>query len=400
MRNFALTGLMSLVMGCGTAAPEVSPYANEHNKPDEVELVDMCETDCGKLSFADKLLQFHGKINILNADNWEKYTLKENAHQPIPSPDGEKLIFENEEGYMAIMTSSGDHISDTDILVMTHNTSSLHGHYQFVSGWDSDSSSFVYTTNPLSESWQEVHVFDIESKKDSLLELPEEWGAANPTRCGDKIVFRVYDKVVFEDSSVKEMNLIHSDGSTSLRVYREESDEESEFKGIYSMNSDSSDITQLTNYGHYPKCSPKGDLIAFQNGDHSNGINLWVMESDGSNPRQITYPLGDKTELHEDAQWGQNHTLLFDVTKRRQGNSWDYKWLRTVNLNFGEQKILADIKDHPGDATLSPNGELAAYEVGLSTKDTNRIEIARLSDGYVLKRVKLEDPISTLHWSP
>jgi TolB protein len=54
--------------------------------------------------------------------------------------------------------------------------------------------------------------------------------------------------------------------------------------GIYSMNSDGSDIIRLTDIGNSPQWSPNGKYIAFEhNKSDLNGPGIFIINSDGSN---------------------------------------------------------------------------------------------------------------------
>src|SRR5262249_25132493 len=80
---------------------------------------------------------------------------------------------------------------------------------------------------------------------------------------------------------------------------------------IYSAKADGSDIQRLTTSGQshtsfFSDWSPNGLLIAFDSDRTEDGVQLWVMDWDGENQRQLTIDEG----FHGDAAWTSAGTRL------------------------------------------------------------------------------------------
>ena len=80
---------------------------------------------------------------------------------------------------------------------------------------------------------------------------------------------------------------------------------------IWKMNSDGSNITQLTTYtarGDTPEFSKDGTQIAFSQSMDSR-MNIWKMNSDGSNPARLT----SSNEISGNPSWSPSgHSIVFD----------------------------------------------------------------------------------------
>lgn len=78
--------------------------------------------------------------------------------------------------------------------------------------------------------------------------------------------------------------------------------------GIWVMHADGSGLQALTSHGSWPAFSPTGTQITFSSNLASPDYDLWLMNSDGSNP----------------------HLLL-----SRPGNEIDVVWLPSTQIHFG-----------------------------------------------------------------
>jgi Tol biopolymer transport system component len=73
---------------------------------------------------------------------------------------------------------------------------------------------------------------------------------------------------------------------------------------IFSAKADGTDVVRLTFSGQehtsfFSDWSPDGQLIAFDSDRTEDGVQLWVMDWDGQNQRQLTVDEG----FHGDAAW-------------------------------------------------------------------------------------------------
>ena len=124
---------------------------------------------------------------------------------------------------------------------------------------------------------------------------------------------------------------------------------------IYSMNPDGTGVTpltdnELTNDGH-PVWSPDGSEIAFHGDPNESGVfEIFVMDADGSNPRQLT----DLGGTNWDPAWSPDGaTLVF--------SHLDDIWhLYLVNADGSNLRELADAGDGWKPA-WSPDGSRIAF---------------------------------------
>jgi len=159
---------------------------------------------------------------------------------------------------------------------------------------------------------------------------------------------------------------------------------------------------QLTSEGfnHCPTFSPKGDKIAYWSGDARGFGQVWVMGSDGTHPKQLTH--SEKNEYTPDGSSANAPAWLFSKRiaywsgiERRYGQIW------SMNADGSNRKQLTTepapaSSDNP---TWSPDGKKILFD----TQRRKRPEIWVMNSDGLDERVLVSDvkviPMRT-SWQP
>ena len=99
-----------------------------------------------------------------------------------------------------------------------------------------------------------------------------------------------------------------------FRTYRQDED----VSAIVRINKDGTDprtLTQNPNQLYDPQWSPDGNMIAFKESNQRFRDSLWIMNSDGSNARQILTPDEDGDTIHDFA-WSPDSKHIVFVSSR------------------------------------------------------------------------------------
>jgi TolB protein len=131
-------------------------------------------------------------------------------------------------------------------------------------------------------------------------------------------------------------------------------------RDIYVVNSDGSDLTRLTSgVGNnvYPAFSPDGQKIVFTS--NRTGISqVWLMNADGSNQRQLTFDPQPKDQVPDWSPNGGKIAYLADTHGvADMGNSWGDIWV--MNPNGSHQHQITSGATYYGTA-WSPDGSRIA----------------------------------------
>jgi Tol biopolymer transport system component len=187
--------------------------------------------------------------------------------QPAWSPDGTKLAFENEESIWVINADG------SNLRVLTLNTSDLSD--SSVPAWSPDGKKLAFTgfSEPNSLGTADIYTMDVDGSN-----------ITNVTKSPG-----VYEGGIEFSPDGSQMCLTRSiqEIDDSLRELRK--------NGIYVMNADASNPTQVTN-GQAGGCawSPDGKKIAYtyeqpkQRGATIQDIEVYVMNADGSEKTNLT----------------------------------------------------------------------------------------------------------------
>jgi TolB protein len=171
---------------------------------------------------------------------------------------------------------------------------------------------------------------------------------------------------------------------------------------IWIVGVDGRDEKQLTSEGsnHCPTWSPAGDKIAYWSGDARGFGQVWVMRSDGTQKRQLTYPR--KNEYTPDGSSANAPAWLFsEQIAYWAGREHRYGQIWTMNTDGSNQKQLTDepapaSSDNP---TWSPDGKKILFD----TQRRKRPEIWVMNSDGSDERVLASDvtviPMRT-SWQP
>src|SRR6202795_788805 len=116
----------------------------------------------------------------------------------------------------------------------------------------------------------------------------------------------------------------------------------------------------------FPKFSPDGKWIAFT-GQYDGNFNVYVMSSEGSQPRQLTFyqgspqPLNDRMGIHNEVvAWTPDSKRIVFLSRRDASNGW-IKRQFTVSIDGGLPEPLP--MDQGGLLSYSPDGTKIAYNI-------------------------------------
>jgi len=171
---------------------------------------------------------------------------------------------------------------------------------------------------------------------------------------------------------------------------------------IWIIGVDGRGETQLTSEGsnHCPAWSPKGDKIAYWSGDERGFGQVWVMSRDGTQKRQLTHPrkneyTPDGSSANAPAWFFSEQIAYWAGREHRYGQIW------TMNPDGSNQKQLTEepapaSSDNP---TWSPDGKKILFD----TQRRKRPEIWVMNSDGSDERVLVSDvkviPMRT-SWQP
>lgn len=137
--------------------------------------------------------------------------------------------------------------------------------------------------------------------------------------------------------------------------------------------------------GSLPLVSPDGSRIAFTS-NRSGASDLYIIDADGSNERQLTHTPEGEGNL----EWTANSKILFSIFKNETSR------LYAIDADGKNQRELTSV---PGRApTLSPDGKRILYMAGTWT--ATRLMVAA-ADGSNAKQITDGSSIAwNNHWSP
>jgi Tol biopolymer transport system component len=141
-----------------------------------------------------------------------------------------------------------------------------------------------------------------------------------------------------------------------------------------------------------PTMSPDKNYIVFSSTrsatlNSGRALNLWRMNSDGSNPKQLTYGEKDSCpEISPDGKW------VFYVSQKQERRT-----LMKVPIEGGEAIELLEINNDTSP-TISPDGKLIAFEYRNKADNKVRIAVTSLDTLEELKSFDISSR-SNIRWS-
>jgi tricorn protease len=125
-------------------------------------------------------------------------------------------------------------------------------------------------------------------------------------------------------------------------------------------------ITESPGRELFPKFSPDGKWIAFT-GQYDGNFNVYVMPSEGGQPKQLTFYQGQAQQLSdrmgindEVIGWTPDSKRIVFLTRRDAGNDWTKRQF-TVSIDGGFPEPLP--MDQGGLLSYSPDGSKVAYNI-------------------------------------
>lgn len=155
---------------------------------------------------------------------------------------------------------------------------------------------------------------------------------------------------------------------------------------LYTTSPSGDAVTQIgpTNIGSLfaPTYSPDGTQIAFT-AAANNTQNIWIMNSDGTNPTQLTDLEGESV----DAVWSPDGTQIVFATEKEPDNvdaGMEHFIINRDGTNLRE--IVADVEQIGGRSDWSPDGQWLVFYAGPRDKtqiyltDINGTQLYQLTD--------------------
>ena len=175
---------------------------------------------------------------------------------------------------------------------------------------------------------------------------------------------------------------------------------------IYVMNSDGSDIRQLTSgdfYDSNPSFSPDGQVVVFDRRLVSSGdiTHIFSVNVDGSGLRQLTNPPG----IDWDPAFTPNGKRIVFVSNRKSSGRRDRSNLFSMRPDGSGIRVLIGGPRNEYDPDVSPNGRSIAFVSnrartrGLTAHHVAKIFIARMSGRHAHELRETRDA-SNPSWAP
>lgn len=128
---------------------------------------------------------------------------------------------------------------------------------------------------------------------------------------------------------------------------------------LWSIRADGTGLTPLTSFASdeaTPSVSPDGQTIAFASNMDRTNFDIWLMDVNGGNLRQLTRKNDSASAISDGVpQWSPDGTqLVFE----RWTSQWD---VYRINVDGTGLTRLTNSSDHDGDPVFSPNGGTVAF---------------------------------------
>ena len=162
---------------------------------------------------------------------------------------------------------------------------------------------------------------------------------------------------------------------------------------LWSIRSDGTGKTQLTlNAGsnYHPSVSPDGRYIVFAS-NRTGTFNIWRMDADGSNPKQLTNSGSDfRPDSSPDGHW-----IVYQRGEFASGKPTLWK----VSVDGGESVQLTDVNSSV--PAISPDGKLIACRFWDERDNSKKVAIIPFSGGGPVRTLGIAiHPWQRVRWTP
>lgn len=328
---------------------------------------------CTQIMYVFREESGYQNIYLIDPDgtNRKQITNVEGSDEiPVWSPDGKKIAFvrntelQTRREHLHVMNADG-----SSVLQLKHG-----GSRESSPAWSPDGKkiAFISLRSGISAVAPELLVINADGSEQTVI-ISQESATAKALRLGAYVTFTPDGKHIGFETSERMSN-----GETR--------------SGISVVNLENKTTTTLRIDAYQPRWSPDGKRIAFRWGT-SGASNIFVMDADGKNVRQVTTTDQDLYPAWSpDGQW-----IAF--TSNRNGKSdfltHDVYIMHPDGSNV--RRLTSDMQDYWSPA-WSPDGKQLAFWSNL----TNKIHVVN-SDGTGLRAIAGGSDFVTaqsLSWSP
>jgi TolB protein len=251
--------------------------------------------------------------------------------EPAWSPDGKTIAYIH-----------GDTVNgQTGIWLIDSSGSNNHIFYASVGayspGWSPDGQWIVFSDGG--------EIYKLKLSADSLTQLTTDGSNFFPAWSPDG-QWIAYDRSITDESGPAGVWLMRADGSNKKviakgrfpdwlttgqylifigfhnEIYRVDINDTSNVNRLTSLNQ--SNIYATDN--RYPRYSPNGTKIAFTSQPYGGKPQIWIMNSNGTNPQQLTFGQGYSCDWSPDGEW-----IVYTDSRNVSGRLWLIRSDRTGN---------------------------------------------------------------------
>lgn len=170
-----------------------------------------------------------------------------------------------------------------------------------------------------------------------------------------------------------------------------------ETRDIMSVNWDGSDLQNLTNdqlFDFSPKWSPDGTQIVYSS-QNPSPFQIFVMDADGSNPRQITQFPSSSSILPKWSPDGRKIAFL-----KKDGRVGPFYQAHIIDVDGGNLKLLYNKTVLPVAPAWSPDGTRLALVSFENDVNNREIYVVQHSDTSFLRLTNNSDWDNNPRWTP
>ena len=173
--------------------------------------------------------------------------------------------------------------------------------------------------------------------------------------------------------------------------------QQSSYSEIFTVNPNASGLTQLTSdaaFDSYPAWSPDGTRIAWANGPDRGHYSIWVMNADGSDKTQLTFPGTPATSSEHPAWSPDGSQIAFSRKPSVPFGSCSELWVMNADGSSPTQ-LVPTAECHEMDLDWSTDGRLA-YTQNPQDRYSPQVVVANADNGDARVAAAGSQP----SWSP